>query len=173
MKKFVIVAIMLTGCGDERPVAQRTVEVASESTGVKLRVVKMAELETYLSAQSGKVVVVDLWSDTCAPCKKEFPHLVEFHKKYAKDGLVCVSLNIDEPSEQEAVIRFLKKQNATFENFLLHEPHDVWQKKLDAAMPPAVLVIGKDGKRFKNFGEQEFKYEQVEQAVKVALGKKS
>jgi thiol-disulfide isomerase/thioredoxin len=44
--------------------------------------------------QSGKIVVVDIWSTSCVPCLREFPHLVDMQARYP-DDVVCVGLNCD------------------------------------------------------------------------------
>jgi len=41
------------------------------------------------------------------------------HQELAKDGLVVISLSVDEPDEKGNVLKFLQDQKATFENFLL------------------------------------------------------
>jgi hypothetical protein len=88
------------------------------------------------------------------------------HKKYAKDGLVCISLNIDDKDDHEKALAFLKKVDATFTNFLLDEPGEVRDAKFDNAAPPTVHVYGKNGKRVKRFTTEEpFTYEDVEKVV--------
>ena len=55
---------------------------------------------------------------------------------------------------------------------MIDEPADVWQKKLDATVPPNAIVIGRDGKRVKRFtSEEPFSYEDVEKLVKPLLEK--
>lgn len=133
---------------------------------VTLTVVKLPELLKAIESHRGQVVVVDLWADYCIPCKKEFPHLVELHEKYAKRGLVCISVTVDDKDDRDRAHKFLKKQRATFPNFLLDEPGETWGPKLDAGAPPTVFVHGKDGKRVRKFTtETPFTYADVEKVV--------
>jgi len=132
---------------------------------VKLTVVKWAEFEKALEAHKGQVVVVDFWADWCVPCKREFPHMVEMHQKYAKDGLACVSVSLDEASKSAAPLAFLKKQNAEFDNLLLDEKLGEVAERYNAN-PPFVRVFGKDGKFVKQFDctdvDKQFEYSDVE-----------
>jgi hypothetical protein len=104
---------------------------------------------------------------------KEFPHLVEMHRKYGKDGLVCVSVSLDEKDNKDRALAFLKKRQAEFSNYLLDEEAEVWQNKLKLTGPPAVLVYGRDGKRARQFEDNDpdhpFGYENVEPVVRKLL----
>ena len=64
---------------------------------VTLETVKYDDLGDRVSSLQGRVVVVDFWADYCLPCKREFPHLVELHGKYAASGLTAVSVSLDDP----------------------------------------------------------------------------
>src|SRR5579871_6210498 len=86
---------------------------------VQLRPVSYRELGDVVKARRGKVVVVDVWADFCAPCKREFPNLVRLHERYAADGLVCVSVSVDGAAKHDAALAFLKRQKATFANYRL------------------------------------------------------
>jgi hypothetical protein len=82
-------------------------------------------------------------------------------KKYAKDGVVAISVNLDDPKEdgvKEKVKKFLVSQKATFTNLILDEPPEVWQKKLKFEGPPCVFVFDREGKIAKKFDSGE-KYE--------------
>jgi len=144
---------------------------------VTLKDVKYPDLVAALKAQRDRVVVLDVWATYCVPCKKEFPHLVELHHQYVKDGLTCISVSVDETDQREAALKFLKAQKATFPNFLLNEEAAVWQEKWDLKSIPAVFVFGRDGKvaaRFDNDDEAKppFTYEEVEKKVKELLAVK-
>jgi hypothetical protein len=95
------------------------------------------------------------------------------HQQFAKDGLVALSLTVDDPEDAEAkerALKFLKKQNATFGNYLMDEPAETWQTKLDVSAPPAVLVYGRDGKLVKRFkSDEEFTYKDVRKVVEPLL----
>jgi thiol-disulfide isomerase/thioredoxin len=141
---------------------------------VELRAVKLAGLLQEIKNQPGKLVVVDVWADFCIPCKKGFPHLVQMHKQFAKDGLVAMSVCVDELKDQEASLKFLKKQQATFPNFLLDEPTDHWQDHWNIKAIPAVFLY-RDGKKIAQFDyddpDNQFTYDDVEKAIVKLLGK--
>jgi thiol-disulfide isomerase/thioredoxin len=135
---LVCLAILLIGppgarCGDE----------------VDVRVVKYGELAETILRNRGKVIIVDFWADWCIPCKREFPNLVKLHEKYAKDGLVALSVNLDDSHKngiQQTVLKFLRSQKASFMNFILDESPEFWQKKFNSMELPFVYVFNRQGK---------------------------
>ena len=92
------------------------------------------------------------------------------HLKHAADGLVCLSVSVDDADDKAKTLAFLKKQKATLANYLIDEKAEVWQTKLDAGAPPTVIVIGRDGRRVKRFTTEEpFTYEDVKKVVEPLL----
>ena len=94
-------------------------------------------------------------------------------KKYAKDGMAAVSVDLDDPGEKDIkdrVLKFLQSQQATFTNLMLDEPSNVWQKNLGIDGVPAVFVYGRDGAIAKKFTD-EYTYEDVEKVVVELLKK--
>src|SRR5262245_35437856 len=61
------------------------------SVEVKLEMLKWPQfVERIASNKDAKFTVVDAWATTCGPCKENFPHLIEMHRKYAKKGLAVI-----------------------------------------------------------------------------------
>jgi thiol-disulfide isomerase/thioredoxin len=147
--------------------------------GVKLERLTWSQLQKRLANADVKYTIVDAWSTTCAPCKENFPHVVEMNKKYAPKGLKVISLSLDDPSNKAAVAeaeKFLKENNATFTNILLDETFPEGFDKLNINGIPAVFIFGPDGKEVKRFTmddpNNQFTYDDVEKAVAHLLDAK-
>lgn len=59
-----------------------------------------------LTDLGGKVYLIDVWAQWCAPCRASTPSLIEFHNKYAKMGLVIIGINIDPQSNIMQAMEF-------------------------------------------------------------------
>lgn len=83
---------------------------------------------------------------------------------------MCLSVSLDEPKSEARSLEFLKKVNATFENYLLNEVDDVKEAKLGTPVVPGALVIGKDGERLRLFTpDDNFTYADIEAFVRPLL----
>ena len=100
----------------------------------------------------GKVVVVDIWSTSCVPCMREFPHLVELAKMHTED-VRCISMNVDyiglknKPAEKylAKVEDFLREQSANITNFLSSDPDEIILEKFEVGAMPAILIFDQSG----------------------------
>ncbi len=155
--------------------------LAQKSKAVGVRVVDKAGYDKVISANKGKVVVVDCWATWCVPCRKAFPKTVELSKAYEGQDVAVVSLCFDTPVKGQApekVKQFLAVNDAFFENLV--SSLDISEEGAEAfQIPEGALphfkIYGKDGKLFKVFPSEEqpeFKHEDVEAAVKSALKSK-
>ena len=126
------------------------------------------------------MVVLDAWSTGCPPCLKSFPDLVALQRKVGREQLACISLSLDyegigKPADVEpAVLEFLRKQGATFDNVLSNEEPEAISKKLRIASIPAVFVYDANGKLREKFTEGASSkgkpvYDQVERLVDELL----
>ena len=147
---------------------------AEPPAAIAVKVVKYDGLSALVKKQSGKVVVVDFWADYCIPCKREFPKLVALHKERAADGLVAVSVSLDDMSEDGAkdkVLKFLQKQKATMTNLILDEKPEVWQAKFKIDGPPLVMVFNRKGELEQKFVDKEVDYAVIGKLVADLLRK--
>lgn len=110
-----------------------------------------------IKQQDGHVVVVDVWSTSCVPCMKEFPHLVELARRWPED-IVCMSMNVDyiglpsEPVEKitPKVVEFLKSQKVdppNLINLISSEADTDMLGKLEVESMPAILIFDRTGQR--------------------------
>jgi thiol-disulfide isomerase/thioredoxin len=145
-----------------------------DADAVNLKAGTWKDVEALVKQHKGKIVVVDIWSTSCAPCMSEFPQLVELHKVH-KDKVICISFNVDYVGIKNKsadfyrprVEEFLKKQKAVFTNYLCTMESDKVFQSLELSSIPAVYVFDKEGKLAKRFddsllkdGEEEaFTYE--------------
>ncbi len=54
-------------------------------------------------ALQGKVVVIGFWATWCSYCRQELADLDRFNRKHGGDGLVVISINVDDEKKLEEV----------------------------------------------------------------------
>ena len=97
---------------------ESSVAGSPEAEGIKIEAVSAEQFEQAIAAHQGEVVLIDFWATWCVPCMEQFPHTVELHRKYADKGLRVITMSLDDPGDKERVLAFLRKNNATTENYL-------------------------------------------------------
>jgi thiol-disulfide isomerase/thioredoxin len=155
---------------------------ASTKDDVKLVSLKYPAFQAMLAetkAKGFKYTLVDAWASNCGPCKENFPHLIEMHKRFGPKGLRVVSLSLDDisvPKDLDSARQFLREKKVEFTNVLLDEDFGVGFEKLDITAIPAVFLYGPDGKEVKRFTMEDvnnqFTYAQVEEDLTKRLGGK-
>lgn len=190
MKQLLVAAafllVLFTGYSAPTPLAGAA---EPEPKGkVDLKVADWEETLKMVAAHKGKIVILDAWSTSCPPCMKEFPNLVKIHEKHRGKDVVCMSMSCDyagvknKPPEfyRERVMKFLTKQQATFENILSNVPsEELFEQKMKLTSIPAVYVFGRDGQLVRRFDnekaekeEDNFTYEDVNKLLAELLAKK-
>jgi thiol-disulfide isomerase/thioredoxin len=152
---LVVAALILAGCGTQRPDGGRPPATATRPTAEaapgRVRLVDHAGLMQEVERQRGKVVVLDCWSTSCPPCVKEFPGLVKLAAKHGA-RVQCLSLCFDydglgTPAELVPPVQaFLEKVGAgQVVNLLSREEADSLYAKLDLVSVPAIFIWKPDG----------------------------
>jgi thiol-disulfide isomerase/thioredoxin len=134
---------------------------AAAKADVSVEIRDWQAVEQLIASHKGKVVVVDLWSTGCPPCRAEFPGLVKLHRERG-DQVACISVSTDyyqgrKPVESflPDVKQFLSEQGATFTNILCSQDSDALFNQLKLGSIPAVYVYDREGKLAKRFAEPE------------------
>lgn len=134
---------------------------AQEPGKIDVKIVSYDGLKDLVLKNRGKVVVVDFWSTSCPPCLKNMPHMVEMQHRFAKDGLVTVTVSCDkveneiktEADRKQLVLESLTRKKADLINVILNEDWKLTETKLRIYALPGVYVFSRDGKWVK-FGGQ-------------------
>jgi len=114
----------------------------------------------------GKVVLLDFWSIWCGPCIATFPHLREWHEKYAEKGLVIIGLtryygytwddeagrpkraanreDVTPEQEQEMLVKFAENHNL-HHRFAIQKGSALSEYYAVSGIPH-VVVIDREGK---------------------------
>ena len=139
---------------------------------IDLAIASWDEIQAKIAESKGKVVVLDLWSTSCAPCIKELPNLAKLSAQYP-EAVVCMSASVDytgaeeetPESHREKVMKILAPRNMTCQNFICSTSDFDIYDKIGLASIPAVIVYDREGKLLKRFdndkndyGEEGFTY---------------
>ncbi|MEM7482936.1 MAG: redoxin domain-containing protein [Acidobacteriota bacterium] len=93
--------------------------------------------ETY----RGKVMLLDFWATWCPPCVRDLPSLTRLHERYEDDGLVVVSISIDEGENADRkVARMIKRRRARHPVFLDAALDSAWAAYQVRVVPTQYLV---------------------------------
>jgi thiol-disulfide isomerase/thioredoxin len=148
--------------------------IKSTTGKIALATVDSRGLADAVARHRGKVVLVEFWATWCVPCVKLFPHTVVLQRRAADRGLAVIAVSMDDTDNQEAVLRFLRGHEATFENFISRygvgsegfEAFDI----SDGALPHLKLY-DRNGRLQKTFvsGGESLAAEEIDSAVDVLL----
>ena len=83
------------------------IEISQEAPDFTLKTIDGNDFS--LSSQKGKVVILDFWARWCAPCREEFPFLIELSNQNKDNAFSVVAVNIDKKAANaKAFIQKLK-----------------------------------------------------------------
>lgn len=132
-------------------------------------VLKYEELEKRIQEEKGKILVVNFWATTCAPCVKELPHFMEINNKYKGNATFkMIQVSLDRLVDKERVLKFIKNKDLTAEVVLLDDIKrmNTWiprfEKEWDGNIP--VTLFYKDGEKV-DFNDGEMSKEDLEKTI--------
>ena len=65
-----------------------------------LILVDTSGIEFPLLSLKGKIVLIDVWSSWCGPCREEIPALIKLYKKYNSKGFEVIGISMDEHKQK-------------------------------------------------------------------------
>lgn len=88
----------------------------------KIPFLKYEEVESVIKTHQDKILVVNFWSTTCAPCIKELPYFENVNTKF-KDSpdFKMILISLDRPKDIEKVNKFLSSKNINTEVLILDD----------------------------------------------------
>ena len=118
-----------------RPVSQTgPVEVGQKAPQFNLKDISGREVS--LDKYKGKIVILDFWQTSCAPCRVTMPMLDEIQEEYS-GKLSVLAINLQEP--KELVRNYILEQNLN-SRVLLDRDYSVGDRYGAAAIPMQFLV---------------------------------
>lgn len=138
----------------------------------KVEIINVPAIEKIISANDGRVLLINVWATWCAPCREEFPELVKLANDYGKEVRV-VGISVDEKDDLDSkVIPFLKNQNVPFENYLLKvvDPEDfinLLNKDWGGAIPVTFVYDKAGNQKEMIVGKQT--YQAFEESIKKVI----
>lgn len=134
---------------------------------------KITDVEKYLTANTGDVVVVNMWATFCKPCVAELPSFIKITDQYKKDNVKLLLVSLDLPS-------FYPKKIATFAKKHKFNSNIVWLEETDAdyfcpridkswsgSIPATLIVNTKTG--YRKFIEEEMSAAVFEMELQAAI----
>jgi thiol-disulfide isomerase/thioredoxin len=124
--------------------------------GADLKPIDESSYAKTVSAQKGKVVLVNFWATYCVPCRKEMPALVALQQRLAPKGFQLITVSADEPESLAQASSFLDKTKAPAPAYVLRTSDSdkfykaVDPKWLDGALP-ASFLYDRQGKKVRTF----------------------
>jgi thiol-disulfide isomerase/thioredoxin len=80
----------------------------SPQAPLKLVPINEAGFQKLVDSHKGKVVLYDFWATWCAPCRAQFPQLVQLEEKLRSRGVEVVTISADDREHQAAAEKFIQ-----------------------------------------------------------------
>jgi len=92
----------------------------------------------------GQVVLLNVWTLWCLPCRSEVPVLERLHRAYQPAGLTLIGVNVDARGDIPTVRNFIRATGVSYRIWL--DPEDGVSAYFPTPSLPATWLIGRDGR---------------------------
>jgi thiol-disulfide isomerase/thioredoxin len=125
-----------------------------------------------LSEQKGKVILLQFWTFGCINCQRTLPSIIKWHKDYASQGLLVVSIHAPELAFERSINNVKKavQQRGITYPVAIDSNFTTW-KAFDNHYWPHLFLADRQGiLRYDHIGEGA--YEQTEQKILELLSER-
>lgn len=105
--------------------------------------VSLAGDSVSLSAQRGKVVLLNIWATWCHPCREEIPELRALHEKYRDRGFELIGVSVDTDGTDDAIRTFMTEFQMSYP--IWRDPDERISTQFLVIGVPATFLIDKRG----------------------------
>lgn len=95
-----------------------------------------------LSELRGRIIVIDFWYKSCAPCLKQMISLQKLHEKYTANEIYIVGVNMFDDPIKDKMKQFLEARNVTFTT--VYRGKSI-AETYGVSAAPALYIIDKSG----------------------------
>jgi thiol-disulfide isomerase/thioredoxin len=125
-----------------------------------------------LSEQKGKVILLQFWTFGCINCQRTLPSIIKWHKDYASQGLLVVSVHAPELLSERSISnvkRAVQQRGITYPVAI--DSNFVTWKAFENQYWPHLFLADRQGiLRYDHIGEGA--YEQTEQKIRELLSER-
>jgi len=143
---------------DKRPSVKQGFEKWAQEP-VNLQTIDLDGVKKVLKNDSDDLYLVNIWSTRCGPCVAEFPEFIEINRMYRGREFKMVSINVEGSEAKDRALSFLKKNQASFTNYLydgdVYAFIDAVDPKWPGAIPYTLLIKPQGEVAYRHLGEIE------------------
>lgn len=138
-----------------------------------MTVIRLDDWPRIVAAAQPRILVVDLWASWCISCIERFPEMVTMAERYAGQDVAFVTLNLDDPRDEEGIAwsnEFLTRIGANFDNYHLQERITDSFEALDLLAIPVVLIYDGTGQERYRLTNDNPNHQFTEEDIEAAVG---
>jgi thiol-disulfide isomerase/thioredoxin len=116
------------------------------------------------------VALIDFWDYTCVNCIRTLPYVAQWHRRYARHGLVTIGVHAPEFSfaRDHANVRAAIERFGLEYPIVLDNDYAIWRAYSNRCWPAKYLVDAQGRLRYYHFGEG--LYQETEAEIQRLLG---
>lgn len=96
-----------------------------------------------LSGLRGEVVIMNLWTAWCPPCRDEMPALDEAYRQYREQGLIVLGVNSTFQDDEKTAAAFVRDLGLTFP--ILFDRKGTVSRRYELQALPTTYLIDRQG----------------------------